>query len=122
MRWASTTKTAMESPLSLLRMNWDHEPFPARSSRRESAQTSRMISERTHVRCYAVYGETEHPTSNIQHPTSNIQHPTDCTWSTFGWWSFDVGSWMFSAVHGEGTRSLRIPDADETDRDWSKPL
>src|SRR6266536_3044189 len=34
----------------------DDEPFRARSNRRESAQTSRMISERTHVRCYKVHG------------------------------------------------------------------
>ncbi len=47
----------MESLHSLLRMHGDHEPFPARSNRREWAQTFLMESERTHVRCYEVHGE-----------------------------------------------------------------
>src|SRR5205814_1604196 len=38
-------------------VHWDHEPGLARSSRRESAQTSPMKNERTHVRCYKVHGE-----------------------------------------------------------------
>src|ERR1044071_920106 len=57
----------VESLMSLLRMHRDHEPFRACSSRpvlrsstaeggRESAQTSSMKNERTHVRCYQVRG------------------------------------------------------------------
>src|SRR6266536_1158385 len=47
----------MESFHSLPLMPREHEPPRPRSSRRESAQSSRMISERTHVRCYVVYGQ-----------------------------------------------------------------
>ncbi len=39
---------------SAWRMHPGHEPFSVRSSRRESAQTSPMKNERTHVRCYRV--------------------------------------------------------------------
>src|SRR6266536_447007 len=46
-----------EGLLSLLCMRWDHEPVQSPSSQRESAQISPLKYERTHVRCYKVYGK-----------------------------------------------------------------
>ena len=43
----------------VFRVHWDDEPGQTRSSRRESAQTSPMKNERTHVRCYTVHGEPD---------------------------------------------------------------
>ena len=56
-REALFTTWFMETPLSLFRMHWDHEPVRTRSSRRESAQTSPTKDVRTHVRCYRVHGK-----------------------------------------------------------------
>ena len=56
--WGLRVKVHGEPPF-VFRMHWDHEHGLARSSRRESAQTSPMKNERTHVRCYTVHGEPD---------------------------------------------------------------